>query len=92
MLRDCNLVVEVVPVKPAPSPQFLPNLPLDQVTVAEVLACLRHSREESLSQALEADPQLAETLGRFLAGRVICAEPAPTLKEVVASMGYEEGV
>ena len=54
MLRDCNLVVEVAPAKPTASPQFLPNLPLDQVTVAEVLACLRRSREAALSQALAA--------------------------------------
>jgi hypothetical protein len=89
MLRDCNLVVEVVPARAAPSPQFLPNLPLDQVTVAEVLECLRQSREASLGQALEAEPKLAEALERLLAGRVICSEPALTLKDVVASMGRE---
>ena len=91
MLQDCNLVVEVTPQKPAPSPQFLPNLPLDQVTVAEVLACLRRSREAAVTQALtEAEPGLAEALSGLLAGRVICPEPSRTLKEVVASLAEPE--
>ena len=91
MLQDCNLVVEVVPAKPAPSPQFLPNLPLDQVTVAEVLACLRRSREAAVNQALtEAEPGLAAALSRLLAGRVTGAEPSRTLKEVVESLAEPE--
>ncbi len=89
MLQDCNLVVEVTPTKPAPSPQFLPNFPLDQVTVAETLACLRRSREAALTQALEAEPRLAGAIEHLLEGRVICAEPSQTLKEVVASLGPE---
>lgn len=89
MLQDCNLVVEVTPTKPAPSPQFLPNFPLNQVTVAEALACLRRSREAALTQALEADPGLAAALEHLLEGRVICAEPSQTLKEVVESLGPE---
>ena len=91
MLQDCNLVVEVAPPKPVPSPQFLPNLPLDQVTVAEVLACLRRSREAAVNQALaEAEPELAAALSRLLAGRVICPEPSRTLKEVVESWAETE--
>ena len=91
MLQDCNLVVEVAPAKPVPSPQFLPNLPLDQVTVAEVLACLRRSREAAVNQALtEAEPGLAAALSRLLAGRVICPEPSRTLKEVVESLAETE--
>ncbi len=91
MLQDCNLVVEVAPAKPVPSPQFLPNLPLDQVTVAEVLACLRRSREAAVNQALtEAEPGLAAALSRLLAGRVIGAEPSRTLKEVVESLAETE--
>lgn len=90
MLQDCNLVVEVAPSKPAPSPQFLPTFPLDQVTVTEVLTCLRRSREAALSQALEAEPELAATLSRLLAGRVMCAEPSLTLKEAVESLAETE--
>jgi biotin operon repressor len=89
MLQDCNLVVEVVsPGKKLPqSPQFLPNQPLDQLTVAEVLACLRRSREMALNQALVAEPGMAATLNSLLEARIICAEPSLTLKEVIESLG-----
>ena len=43
-LQDCNLVVEVVPARPGSAPQFLPKLPLNQVTVKEVLDGLRNLR------------------------------------------------
>ncbi len=89
MLRDCNLVVEVAPAKPTASPQFLPNLPLDQVTVAEVLACLRRSREAAISQALAAEPGLAAALGRIVEGRFGPDQQSLTLKEAVESLGLE---
>ena len=57
-LRECNLVVEVTPDLPNSSPRFLPNLPLDQVTVKEVLDTLRESRSAALDTALAAEPRL----------------------------------
>ena len=90
MLQDCNLVVEVVtPGKLAQSPQFLPNQPLDQLTVAEVLACLRRSRETAISQALVAEPGLAAALNRILEGRFGPDQQSLTLKEAVESLGPE---
>lgn len=90
MLQDCNLVVEVMmPGTLAQSPQFLPNQPLDQLTVAEVLACLRRSREVALHQALEAEPVLATTLKRLLKDRFAADQPSLTLKEVVESLSQE---
>ncbi len=86
MLQDCNLVVEVVSTKPALSPQYFPNLPLDQVTVQEVLECLRRSREVAIHQALEEEPSLAAALHHLLTDRGICAQPSLTLKEVVESL------
>jgi len=61
-LQDCNLVVEVAPDRPKSSPRFLPNLPLDQVTVKEVLNCLRESRGAALDQALAAEPRLIKLM------------------------------
>jgi membrane protein len=61
-LKNCNLVVEVRPEPPKTSPRFLPNLPLEQVTVKEVLDCLRESRGANLDTALAADPRLVELL------------------------------
>ncbi|MGD0828244.1 MAG: YihY/virulence factor BrkB family protein [Desulfobaccales bacterium] len=87
MLQDCNLVVQVAPGKRARSPQFLPNLPLSQVTVAEVLECLRHGRTAAIHQALETDPGLAAVLDRLLQAGPPVAASSPTLKEVVESWG-----
>jgi membrane protein len=61
-LQDCNLVIEVVPDPPKSSPRFLPNLPLDQVTVKEVLDCLRESRGAALETVLAAEPRLVKLL------------------------------
>jgi membrane protein len=57
-LQNCNLVVEVVPERPNSSPRFLPNLPLDQVTVKDVLDSLRECRGDALDMALAAEPRL----------------------------------
>ncbi len=87
MLQECNLIVLVAPAKRARSPQFLPNLPLGQVTVAEVLECLRRSRETAINQALEAEPGLAAALDRLLEAKLPAVGPSPTIEEVVESMG-----
>lgn len=59
-LKDCNLVLEAAPAHPGGSPQFLPSQPLDQITVAEILKCLRQARGEVLTQTLEGEPRMAE--------------------------------
>ena len=66
LLKDCRLVVEVAGDKPGAPPQFLPSLPLDKVTVKDVLGCLRGARSLALTQALEGEPQLAALLKRLL--------------------------
>jgi membrane protein len=91
MLQDCNLVVEVTPRKPAPSPQYLPNLPLNQVTAAEVLACLRRSREAALSQALDSEPQIAATITRLLENQFTAEGTSLSLQAIVESWEPEGG-
>jgi membrane protein len=61
-LKDCRLVLEVAPAHDGGSPRFIPGLPLDQITAAEVLKCLRQARSEILSGSLEDDPRMAELL------------------------------
>lgn len=82
-LQDCGLVVEVVPARPQPSPQFLPNQPLDQVTVAEVLERLRRSRGASLALALEGEPRLTGVLQPLLASQTQSPWHSLTLQELV---------
>ena len=76
-LQDCNLVVEVVPARSGSSPQFLPKLPLNQVTVKEVLDGLRKFRGASLDVALAGEPRLITLL------KPLAAAPAPVGWEVL---------
>jgi membrane protein len=61
-LQDCNLIAEVAQDRPQSPPRFLPNLPLDQVTVKEVLDCLRASRGTTLA----AEPRLVKLMQPLL--------------------------
>ena len=82
-LQDCNLVVEVVPARPGSSPQFLPKLPLDQVTVKEVLDGLRESRGASLDAALAGDPRLVALLKPLAEAPAPVSGEALTLQQLV---------
>ena len=89
-LQDCNLVVEVVPAQPGSSPQFLPKLPLNQVTVKEVLDGLREFRGAALDVALAGEPRLITLL------KPLVEAPAPvdweklTLQQLVESLPGDE--
>ncbi|MBI5237907.1 MAG: hypothetical protein HY887_05740 [Deltaproteobacteria bacterium] len=61
VLEDCHLVVQVASAEQN-SARFLPSLPLDQITVKEVLDCLRRARCEVLAWSLEEKPDLAASL------------------------------
>jgi membrane protein len=61
-LKDCNLIVKVAPSRAVSSPRFLPNLPLDRITVREVLDRLRQSRGAALDLALADEPRLVTLL------------------------------
>jgi hypothetical protein len=92
VLQDCNLVVEVVPARPGSSPQFLPKLPLNQVTVKEVLDGLREFRGAALDVALAGEPRLITLL------KPLMESPAPvdweklTLQQLVESLPGDEGL
>ncbi len=88
-LQNCNLVVEIVPARASASRRFMPNLPLDQVTVKEVLDCLRESRGAALDSALAAEPRLLKLL------KPLAETPSPadwqslTLQNLVESFAGE---
>jgi membrane protein len=85
LLLACHFIVEVMPPDPARSPQFQPSLPLDQITVKEILDCLRQARGAALELALDDEPRLVCLIKRLVEG----PSPAPwqsrTLKELVES-------
>jgi membrane protein len=82
-LQDRNLVVEVAPARPGSSPQFLPKLPLDQVTVKEVLDSLRESRGAALDAALAGEPRLITLLKPLVEAPAPVAGEALTLQQLV---------
>ena len=91
-LQDCNLVVEVVPTRPGSSPQFLPKLPLDQVTVKEVLDGLRESRGAALDVALAGEPRLIKLLKPLVEAPAPVGCKALTLQQLVeAFVGNRPG-
>lgn len=83
LLKDCDLVVEVVSPTPKAPPQFLPSLPLDQINLKEVLECLRQARGAALAQALDGEPHLAATLQRLLDTSLPPEWQSLTLQELV---------
>jgi len=83
LLQDCNLVVQVASAEPDNSPRFLPSLPLDQITVAEVLESLRRVRGEVLARTLEEEPELAAGLKALVEGSRSYPLPSLSLQELV---------
>ncbi len=87
LLKDCNLVVEVAPAQRGDSPQYLPGIPLEQITVKEVLHCLRQARGESLTQALTADSPLAGILQGLMTEASLGPCQDLSLQELVNRLG-----
>jgi len=84
-LQDLNLVVEVAPARPGASPQFLPKLPLNQVTVKEVLDGLRESRGATLEVTLAGEPRLITLLKPLAAASAPVGCEALTIQQLVDS-------
>ena len=66
LLQDCKLVVQVASPGENSSPRFIPSLPLDRITVKEVLDCLRQARGQALALALDEGPNLGACLNALL--------------------------
>ncbi|OGR29097.1 MAG: hypothetical protein A2139_06720 [Desulfobacca sp. RBG_16_60_12] len=88
-LQDCNLVVELIPDRPGSSPQFQPKLPLNQVTVKEVLDSLRQSRGATLDVALAGEPRMIKLLKPLVETSAPVSWEALTLQQLVESFAAE---
>jgi membrane protein len=88
-LQECDLVVEVVPDRSGSSPQFQPKLPLDQVTVKEVLDSLRQSRGATLDLALSGEPRLIKLLKPLVETSAPEACEAITIQQLVEAFAGE---
>jgi membrane protein len=83
VLQDCRLVVQVAPAGQRDSIRFVPSLPLDQITVQEVLDCLRRARREVLAQSLEGEPDLAASLKDLVEGAPTSQWQSLSLQDLV---------
>jgi len=89
VLKKCHLILEMAPESNHEPRRFIPALPLDQVSVRDVVECFRKARGEALVQSLSDHPQM-EALLRRLAERT---PPSPwdslTLAELVSLAASE---
>ena len=82
-LKDLNLVLEVSPAPMDGSPRYVPAMPLDEVTVGNVLQDLRQARMGAVTQALAGEPGLASFLRRLAEGPSTSLWDALSLRELV---------
>ena len=83
-------MVEVVQAQPESSPQFLPKLPLNQVTVKQVLDGLREFRGAGLDVALAGEPRLVTLLKPMLEAPAPAEWEQLTLQQLVESLAGDE--
>jgi membrane protein len=89
LLKDCHLVVEVVPLTRTGSPQFQPSLPLEGITVKEILDRLRQARGLALEQALEGEYRLVGLMKHLIEAPSPASWQSLTLQELVESLDRE---
>jgi membrane protein len=82
-LKEKGLVLEVSLAPGDGPPQYVPAVPLDQITVGKVLEDLRQARLGAVIQGLAKEPGLANLLRRLAEERGSCPWDALSLKEVV---------
>jgi len=73
VLKECHLILEMAPEKSEEPRRFSPAMPLDQISVKEVLDCFRNARGAALVQTLSQEPQV-DALLRRVAER---SDPSP---------------
>jgi membrane protein len=91
LLQDCRLIMPVAAHGPEDSPRYVPSLPMDQISVKEVLDCLRRLRGEVTAQALEEEPALAAGLKALVASAPFPPWQSLNLQELVNQWFKGEG-
>lgn len=82
-LKDLNLVLEISPPARNGPLRYVPAMPLDQMTVGDVLGKLRQARMGAVAQAVSAESGLTELLRRLAEESHITPWDALTLKDLV---------
>ncbi len=83
VLQECNLVLEMTPTRPEASPGLIPAMPLDQITVKEVLDSFRAKRGQALVQSLSEESKVEALLQRLSVRTAPSPWDALTLAELV---------
>jgi membrane protein len=90
VLQECRLILEMTSARPDAAPGLVPAMPLDQVSVKQVLDCFRAARGEALVQSLSEEPQVEALLQRLAARTAPSPWDSLSLAELVDLAGSEE--
>jgi membrane protein len=82
-LKDQDLVLEVSPSPVNGPPRYVPAMPLDQITVGNVLKVLREARMGAVTQVIGGEPGLAGLVRRLAESSGTSPWDALNLKELV---------
>jgi membrane protein len=89
VLKECHLVLEMAPLRPDGLPRFVPALPLEQITVKEVLDCFRAARGAALVKTMSEEPQVVALLRRVAERTTPSPWDSLSLAELVELTGSE---
>ncbi len=82
-LKDLDLVLEVSPAPLNGAPRYVPAMPLDEITVGDILESLREARMETVTQVIGGEPGLVGLVRRLAEGRGTSPWDGLSLKELV---------
>lgn len=88
-LRELNLVLEVVPSSSDGAPAFVPAMPVEQVSVGDLLKRLREARLATLPPAILAEPALGGLIRRLADHSSPSQWDSLSLKDLVARISSQ---
>jgi membrane protein len=88
-LKDLDLVLEVSSVPVIGPPRFVPAMPLDEITVGDILKILREARMGAVTQVISGEPGLIGLVRRLAEGCGTSPWDALSLKELVLQVSPE---
>jgi membrane protein len=90
-LKDLDLVLEVSSAPVDGSPRYVPAMPLDHMTVGNVLKILRQARVGAVTQVMAGEPGLANLLRRLAEGPGASPWDTLSLKDLVLQASTTAG-
>jgi membrane protein len=88
-LKDLNLVLEVSSVPVIGPPHYVPAIPLDEITVGEVLKILREARMGAVTQVIGGEPGWTGLVRRLAEGCGTSPWDSLSLKKLVLQISPE---